>query len=199
MSQNESESTPGDAVQIVVWDGLIRLFHWTLVFGILSAYLSAKYRLEQLHILIGYILAWLLLLRIVWGFCGSRYARYSSFLFAPKETLQYLRSMLSGTPRHYLGHNPAGAIMVFALLILLTLLYLTGFLTLASIDFGGPMTSLINPVNDQTSYFFRHLHGWLVNAGMGLVVIHLLGVISGSFQHRENLVRAMITGKKNSD
>ncbi len=199
MQQNRTDNPPLSDQQIMVWDGVIRVFHWTLVFGVVAAYLCATYRIGHVHVLIGYFLTGTLLIRLVWGLGGSRYARFTSFMFNRKETLQYLRTLVNGSPRHYAGHNPAGALMVFALLGLLSLVYLTGLLSLACIDFDGPLVAFTSQIDDQTSYLIRHLHGWLVNIGIALVGLHLLGVVSGSIQHRENLVKAMVTGKKNID
>ena len=69
-------------------------------------------------------------------------------------------------------------------------------MTLAAIDFDGPFSSLANRIDDETSYLFRHCHAWLVNAGIALVALHVMGVVWGSIQHKENLVKAMFTGDK---
>jgi cytochrome b len=138
----------------------------------------------------------LLATRIYWGFKGSEYARFRAFIYPVSETLAYVRSMFKGNPGHYLGHNPAGALMVFTLLGVLVVIFASGFLTLGTIDFGGPLDFLANVVSDETSYAFRHLHRFLTHAALILVALHLLGVLVGSIQHKENLVRAMFTGKK---
>jgi cytochrome b len=104
--------------------------------------------------------------------------------------------MFKGHPKHYFGHNPAGALMVFALLGLLASIFVTGLVTLSVIDFEGPLLFLANRVSDETSYAFRHLHEFLPIVGLVLVSLHILGVVVGSIQHNENLVRAMLTGKK---
>ncbi len=179
-----------------VWDLPVRLFHWILVLSFAAAYLTAEFHLGFLHVWIGYFLCVLLPLRVLWGFIGNRYARFSSFVFSPKETVEYIRSLRGGKPKHYLGHNPAGALMVFALLGLLALVFSSGLATLAVIDFEGPLLFLIDYLDDDTSYTLRHLHGWLVDIALVLIPLHLLGVAAGSIQHKENLVRAMITGKK---
>jgi cytochrome b len=185
-----------NAETVKVWDLPVRLFHWSLVLGFTSAYLTAEFHIGFLHTLIGYFLCGLVLARIVWGFAGNEYARFRSFIFSPAETIAYVRSLRSGKPIHYFGHNPAGALMVFALLGMLALIFLSGLTTLAVIDFEGPLLFLINYFDDNTSYAVRHLHGWLVDAALILIPLHLLGVVSGTIQHKENLVRAMITGKK---
>lgn len=181
---------------IRVWDLPVRLFHWTLVGGFVTAYLTGIYRGSDVHALVGYALCLLLLARLFWGFSGSEYARFKSFVFSPAETVAYLSSMLSGRPRHYYGHNPAGALMVFALLTLLALIFATGLLTLAVIDFEGPLLVLANYFDDETSSAIRHLHRWLTNSALVLIGLHVMGVIVGSIQHKENLVRAMVTGRK---
>jgi cytochrome b len=189
MSTNEEK--------ITVWDLPTRAFHWTLVLSFVLAYLSGEYHIGFVHTLIGYFLCALVLFRFVWGFSGNRYARFSSFVFSPQETLEYLRSMLKNRPKHYFGHNPAGALMVFALLGVLALIFLTGLLTLGTIDYEGPFAFLANGVDDETSYMLHDMHGWLIDFALILVPLHLLGVAAGSIQHKENLVRAMVTGKKN--
>ncbi len=184
--------------QVKVWDLPVRVFHWSLVLGFAAAYLTAEFQIGFIHVWIGYFLCVLLLARVGWGFWGNEFARFRSFIFSPTETLAYVRSLRQGQPVHYLGHNPAGALMVFALLGLLALTFLSGLVTLAVIDFEGPLLFLIDYVDDDTSYFVRHLHGWLVDTVLILIPLHLIGVVAGSIQHKENLVRAMFTGKKKS-
>lgn len=180
-----------------VWDLPIRLFHWTLVAGFVSAYLTAQYHKNDIHTLIGYGLCVLLVARIYWGFFGSQYARFRSFIFSPGETIAYMRSMFGKHPiKHYLGHNPAGAVMVFSLLSVLTVIFTTGLLSLAVIDFEGPLLVLERHFSDEASYAIRELHEFLSNATLVLVALHLGGVVGGSIQHGENLVRAMVTGNK---
>jgi len=179
-----------------VWDVPVRLFHWSLVLGFILAYLTAEVHFLDVHVLIGYFLIVLLLFRVFWGFAGNQYARFKSFIFSPQETMAYMKSMRGGHPVHYYGHNPAGALMVFGLLLLLAAIFMSGLVTLAAIDFEGPLLFLANRVSDDTSYFFRHAHDFFVDVALLLIPLHLLGVVSGSMQHKENLVRAMVTGMK---
>lgn len=195
MSNTAQATTAADG-SVKVWDLFTRLFHWTLVACGVTAYLSAQLHAAEIHVLAGYTLCALLLARLYWGFKGSRYARFASFVFSVDETRGYIRSMFSGHPKHYFGHNPAGALMVFALLAILALLLTTGLATLAAIDYEGPLLFIANRVGDETAYTLRRLHEFLPNIALVLVAFHLLGVLVGSLQHRENLVRAMITGKK---
>ena len=182
--------------QVRVWDVPVRVFHWALVAGFATAYVSAEMHQLALHVWLGYALLALVAFRLVWGFTGNPYARFKSFIFSPQETLAYVRSLRGGHPAHYYGHNPAGALMVFALLGVLLAIFVSGLVTLAVIDFEGPLLFLANRVSDDTACFFRHAHDFFVNVALLLIPLHLLGVVSGSIQHRENLVRSMVTGMK---
>jgi cytochrome b len=189
-SRNEREQT------VKVWDLPVRIFHWTLAAGFATAFLTGEFHFPVIHALAGYVLCVLVAARVYWGFRGSRYARFRSFVFPASETLAYARSMLKGNPGHYFGHNPAGALMVFALLFTVTAILATGLVTLSAIDFEGPLLFLANRMSDEASYLFRDIHETLPLAALALVALHLMGVLAGSIQHRENLARAMITGKK---
>jgi len=182
---------------VKVWDAVIRLFHWTLVPGLVTAYISGEVHASEIHVLTGYALCVLLAIRVYWGFRGSEYARFRSFIFSASETRAYVRSMFEGHPKHYFGHNPAGALNVFALLATAVLLLITGLATLSVIDFEGPLLFMANLVSDEASYSIRYIHEFIPNIGLALVALHLMGVVAGSIQHRENLVKAMITGEKN--
>jgi cytochrome b len=182
--------------QLKIWDLPVRLFHWSLVLGFALAYLTAEVHILDVHVLIGYALIALLVFRLFWGFAGNQYARFKSFIFSPSQTLSYVRSLRSGHPEHYYGHNPAGALMVFGLLALLAAIFASGLVSLAVIDFEGPLLFLANWVSDDTSYFFHHTHDFLVDVALLMIPLHLLGVLSGSLQHKENLVRSMLTGMK---
>lgn len=197
---NNAGSARGGAGAVKVWDLPTRLFHWMLAAGFAAAYLTAEFHANGWHTLIGYALCALLAARVVWGFYGNRYARFNSFIFSPGETLAYMRSMFGRNPiKHYFGHNPAGALMVFALLAILGLIFASGLAALAVIDFEGPLLMLANYVDDETSYAIRAFHEVLSNVALAMVALHVMGVAGGSIQHRENLVRAMITGKKNAN
>ena len=197
MQQTNSGHIEGaEGSTVTVWDRFLRFFHWTLVLCFVTAFISGEADASTLHVLVGYVLCVLLAARIYWGFKGSEYARFRAFIFPVSEALEYLRSMLKGNPRHYFGHNPAGALMVFTMFGLLLAIFVTGLLSLGTIDFEGPLVFLANRVSDEASYVFRILHHVLPPVALGLVVLHLLGVLVGSIQHKENLVRAMLTGKK---
>ncbi|MBI5889128.1 MAG: cytochrome b/b6 domain-containing protein [Nitrosomonadales bacterium] len=197
MNQTKSSRVePHETATVQVWDRFLRFFHWTLALCFATAYISGEVHASTLHEWVGYLLCILLAARVYWGFRGGEFARFRSFLFPPGETLAYGRAMLKGNPKHYFGHNPAGALMVFAMFGLLAAIFASGLLTLGTIDFEGPLVFLANRVSDEASYLFGDLHEFLTHAALVLVLLHLVGVLVGSLQHRENLVRAMLTGKK---
>ena len=166
---------------ILVWDVPTRLFHWLLAASFAGAFLTGdSERWRDLHVLLGYTFAGLIGFRLVWGLVGSRYARFRSFLFSPRELLQYLRSLATRSPRHYLGHNPAGSLAILLLLGLGVATAATGYATYS--DMGGE--------------WLAELHEAFAFAMLAVVGVHIAGVLVSSVLHRENLVRAMITGRK---
>ena len=185
-----------DIAEKKVWDRFVRFFHWGLVLGIVSSYFSASYDYMTVHLCIGYGLCGLITARIIWGFCGSHYALFRNFYFGPTAVMAYLLSIIKNRPQHFLGHNPAGAMMVFALLGLVIILLVSGFIVLGVIDFEGPLWWISSRVNESTSYQIQSVHEWLGHYFWIIVAAHIAGVIIASFQHHENLIVAMLTGIK---
>ena len=185
-----------DIVEKKVWDRFVRFFHWSLVLGIICAYFSASYHYMTVHLWVGYSLCGLITARIIWGFVGSHYALFRNFSFGPTVVGAYLISIIKNRPQHFLGHNPAGAVMVFALLGLVIILLVSGFIVLGVIDFEGPLWWISTRVADSTSYQIQSVHEWLGHYFWIIVAVHVVGVVVASFQHRENLVMAMLTGIK---
>ncbi len=170
--------------RILVWDVPTRVFHWLQALSFGAAYLTAfSERMRNYHVALGYILLGLLVFRLLWGFVGTRYARFRSFLFNPKESFVYLLTMVKGKPAHYLGHNPAGSVSVWLLLGLGLFIGVTGVLAL----------------QDDASDVVVDLHGLVTNVMLGVILLHLVGVLMSSILHRENLVRAMFTGLKSAE
>lgn len=168
---------------IKVWDFPTRLFHWLLVVTFGAAFVLAQFTHERgqlfpVHALLGLVTGLLVLLRTIWGFTGSRYARFSSFMFNPGEVVIYLRDTLTGKGERYTGHNPGSAYAVFAMLILLAALVLTGLL------------------NQNGNEAFEGLHELFAYAMIVTVGMHVLGVIWHIIRHKENIIAGMITGTK---
>ena len=167
--------------RIKVWDLPTRLFHWSLAASFTIAYLTSESeRWRDLHVNAGYAVAGLIAFRLVWGLVGTRHARFADFFPTPSRLKAYLGSLLAGRPQHYVGHNPAGALAIFALLALGALAAASGWATYE--ELGGE--------------WLEEVHEFFANAMLFVVGVHLAGVFVGSLLHRENLVRAMITGWK---
>lgn len=166
---------------IKVWDPFVRLFHWSLVSFFTIAWITAD-EWDRIHEIMGYAVAALVGLRIIWGMVGSRHARFSDFIYRPSTVIGYLKDSLRVKARRYLGHNPAGGTMVVVLLLSLVAVSATGFM-----------------LTYWTAEWVEDLHEAVANLTVGLVVVHVGGVIFSSVKHRENLVRSMITGLKRRD
>lgn len=166
---------------ILVWDAPIRIFHWLMVLCFAGAYLTAESEsLRLVHVTLGYTMAGLVGFRLVWGLAGSRYARFSNFVRGPAAVMRYLRSLVSGHPEHYIGHNPAGALAILALLGAALLLVATGWMN----------------YNDIGGHWTEELHEGVANAMLALIGVHVAAVLVSSWLHRENLIGAMLHGYK---
>lgn len=170
--------------RILVWDLPTRWFHWLLALSFTGAWLTAESeRYRDLHVMLGYSLLGLIAFRLVWGFVGSRYARFSEFMRSPVAAMRYLKSLVSGQPEHYVGHNPAGAIAILLLLLLGIASGVTGWMT----------------YNELGGEWLEEGHELFSNLMLAVVGLHIAGVIAGSLAHRENLARAMVTGYKQGE
>ena len=170
----------GRGAEIRVWDPFVRLSHWATVALFAAAFLGSDQK--WLHEPAGYALLVLTSLRILWGFAGPRHARFVSFVVSPAAVLRYLRLLRQGRAPRYLGHNPAGGAMIVLLLADLSLAAVSGWMAETDRWFGVPWVDALH-----------HITGNLL---LPLAVLHVAGVIVSSWLHRENLVRAMITGGK---
>ncbi len=175
-----------------VWDPLIRVFHWSLVFFFLLAFATGD-DWTSLHVWAGYAISMLIAFRLLWGLIGTRNARFLAFVKSPAAVKQYLRAMLSLKPPHYLGHNPVAAIMVIALLASIALVAFSGMVLIASQGQGPLAGTLFASWNGGV---MEEVHEFFANFTLLLVFIHVAGVVVSSFLEGENLVRAMITGRK---
>lgn len=210
ISHQGPEMNTGPSSKVRVWDPLVRVFHWGLVAAFATAWLTAD-ELQPVHEIAGYTVAGLVAFRLVWGLVGSRYARFAQFLKGPGETLAYLGDMTRGRERRYLGHNPAGAAMVVALLITLSGTAFTGWLMEdeARLAMLPSIPAIVAPAwadddGDEREYGGRgevegplkEVHETLANLMLLLAALHVGGVVLASFRHHENLARAMVTGDK---
>lgn len=166
---------------VKVWDPFVRVFHWSLAALFLAAYATGD-EFAQAHIAAGYAIAGLIALRIVWGFAGPRHARFSDFVRSPRQVLAYLRDVAVFRAPRYLGHNPAGGAMIVALLVMLAGTGVTGYMMTTDAFWGAK--------------WVEEVHEAAANLTVGLIVAHVLGVLLCSFEHGENLVKSMVTGRK---
>lgn len=174
-------SAPSQAPTIRVWDPFVRIFHWSVVCGC-AIDLTLLDDGKLAHRWIGYSVMALVGLRLIWGFIGTRHARFADFVSGPRALLAYLAAMRCGREPRFIGHNPAAAVMIIALLVLLNAIGVTGWMQTLDAFWGAE--------------WLESLHGGLANLLVVLVGVHVGAAILESLRHRENLVLAMFTGRK---
>jgi cytochrome b len=165
--------------KILVWDCIVRVGHWLLAGSFIVAYLSAESeRWRILHVVSGCLVFAAVVMRVLWGIIGSRHARFTNFVSAPKHAIAYLKSLASRHPEPHTGHNPAGGWAVMGLLSLSLLASITGWM--AYNNMGGTKLG--------------EWHELAANLALLLVIIHVAAVLISSYLHKENLPAAMFTG-----
>jgi cytochrome b len=173
-------ATGSGTAKIKVWDAPVRIFHWTFVVLILAAWFTGEWRGERfpIHAYIGYAAGIVLFFRVIWGFVGSSYARFSDFVYSPGKTLKYALEVMKAAPSRYVGHNPLGGWMIMLMIVVIGVTIVSGIL--------GPI-----------DHDMEEIHEFLgENIILILVGLHILGVIVDSIMTKENLARAMVTGEK---
>jgi cytochrome b len=206
------ENATGKAM-VRVWDPLIRIGHWVLVVAFATAYLTEGAP-HWLHSFAGYAIAVTVAVRILWGFVGPRRARFADFVTGPGRVLGYLRDLVAGRAERHVGHSPAGGAMTVALLFALALTALSGMATLAVEEGEGPLAGIVTEQSlpsfmaedehhepgepGESGEALEEVHELAANASLLLILLHLGGVIWASRAHGENLVRAMVNGRKRS-
>ncbi len=201
---------------VKVWDPIVRVGHWALVIAFFTAYLTEDDLLTQ-HTWAGYTVATIIFIRIIWGFIGGQYAKFSQFMYRPSIIIHYIKNLLSGKQQHYVGHNPAGGAMVVALLFSLMVTVISGMKLYAVEENKGPFAAVEqvlyarqnilsenanqqkHTVNEEDEEFWEEIHETFVNITLMLIILHIGGVIASSIVDKEKLVKAMWTGKKEVD
>lgn len=167
-----------------VWDPLVRIAHWTLAASVALAWFT-RVGGGDWHERIGYVALAIIAIRVLWGWFGSRYARFSHFVRGPRATVAYAKETLGGREPRYLGHNPLGGWMIVALMVGVTVTAGSGWLYTTDRFWGVP--------------WVEALHRISTNVLLALVAVHVLGVLYASYRHRENLIGAMFHGRKRSE
>lgn len=166
---------------ILVWDFPTRVFHWLLVICFTGAWVTSESeRFQMIHYAFGYSAVALVLFRLVWGFIGTKYARFSQFVKGPKEMIEHIKVLLSGQQHRTPGHNPVGGIVMVGLMLVILLIGLTGYWS----------------VKEFLGDFMSGAHEAIASLALGLVIIHIAAAVIMSLLQQENLVRAMMNGKK---
>jgi cytochrome b len=178
ISASQSATAPA---RVRVWDPLVRLFHWTVVVGI-AANLWFTEEGENTHEIVGYVVLGAIAVRLLWGLVGSRHARFSDFVPGRRRLLDYLSGLLRGREPRYLGHNPAAALMMAALLATTIATAVSGWMMTLDAWWGVE--------------WLEEVHETLANSILVLAGIHVAAAIFTSFRHHENLILAMLTGRK---
>lgn len=191
--------------EVAVWDPFVRITHGLLALAVLVDWFTDEPR--WLHVWFGYLTLLLITLRVIWGFVGPEYARFKSFMTGPRLVFDYLAGLTRFSSRRYLGHSPAGGAMILALLIVIAATSVTGLVNLAQQEGTGPLASVVSkverpprvPGQRRPQLYIKQVHETLANITLILVLLHVAGVLVASLAHRENLVAAMITGRKRSE
>ncbi len=183
VSASRAETAHSSPVRrkILVWDAPVRVFHWLMVASFAGAWLTAESeRWRMVHVTLGYTMGGLVAFRILWGLVGTRHARFASFVRGPAVVLRYIRGILRGEPEHHTGHNPAGALAILALLGLTLAITASGWASFNEIGGRWP----------------EKVHEMLASLMLAIAAAHVAGALFTSWQHRENLIGAMISGRK---
>jgi cytochrome b len=177
-----------------IWDLPIRLFHWVLTVLIVAAVVTQKIggNATEWHFRIGYAILALLLFRILWGFVGTRYARFSSFMHGPSTIVGYIRGGKEGLKNRYLGHNPLGGLSVFAMLGVVLAQAIGGLFANDDIASEGPLVKFVSKdLSDKVTWLHKEVGANLIYL---LVTMHVIAIAYYYFRKRQNLLTPMITG-----
>ncbi len=183
-------------MRLKVWDSPTRLFHWSLVASVGTCAVTGfvlTSRWFGWHFAAGYIIAALLVFRLIWAVLGSEHSRWTGFTPRPAQVIAHLAGLLRGQPPHAVGHNPAGGAMVLTLLLTLIFLAISGLIALGGLDKQGPLAAFISFAQGRTVKEAHELAAYLL---LGLAALHVAGVLAESWLDRQSLILSMITGFK---
>jgi len=188
--------TDKSSTSVVVWDLFVRIFHWSLVAGVTTAAVTGFFigaTAIDVHVWVGIGLLALVIARIAWGFFGSPFARFAAFVVGPRKVLHHIVELQEGTAGRHLGHNPLGAWMILTILAGIIFLAVSGLIIWGGIFAHGPFMGYYD-YDDAEPLLW--VHWWVALGLLGLIALHIFGAVFEGKRVRENLVRAMITGFK---
>ena len=202
-NQTDNENQSGNQKQpeskmVKIWDIPVRVFHWSLVILFIAAYVTNSLGADyfKYHVWTGYAMIVLVSFRILWGLVGTYHARFINFVRDPIATTKYAMSFIKKSDKHYAGHNPLGAIMVVTLLLGILVQAVTGLFTNDEILNLGPLYAY---VSDELSLKLTSLHRQLFYWIVGAILLHIIAVLFHIWFKRDNIIKAMLTGKKNAE
>jgi cytochrome b len=169
---------------IKIWDRFVRIFHWSLVILFITAYFTRESS-ELIHQGAGYTMIVLVIMRLIWGFVGGKHALFKNFIYSPQITFLFLFDTIRFKAKRYLGHNPAGGAMVVALLSMISLITISGIMMTLDMFWGQK--------------WLEEIHETATHVTLLLIFLHICGVLAASLEHKENLIKAMFTGKKKAN
>ena len=181
MARAMPQAAADHSAAVAVWDPVVRLFHWTIVTGVVLNLWVLEHG-KYWHRVTGYVVAGALAVRLIWGIVGTRHARFSDFFPTPRRVFGHIRALLRGEDRRQLGHSPLGAVMMLVLMVLLASLALTGWMMGLDAFWGEK--------------WLENVHELLANSVMALAILHVAAAVVESVRHKENLPWALVTGKK---
>ncbi len=192
MQAKDSEQTK----KIRIWDLPTRIYHWlqlALVVGALGTGFFAPEYWLSIHVWLGYGIVALLVFRLAWGFFGPEYSRFSSFIFSPKTLVAHIKAIKAGKPLHFFGHNPLGALMVFALISVLALISLSGLINYGGVENLGAFAGFVDYAMGSNA---GKIHLFLAFALIAMILFHIFGVVFESKISKSSLTKSMIDGDK---
>ena len=184
------------SAEVQAWDLPTRLFHWVLVALLISAYLTRTYSNDPTlywHRINGYAILALLLFRLMWGFAGSSTSRFAAFLPWPGRAWRYATALLRGRPRHYLGHNPLGAALIYLMLLAIAAQATAGLFTTDDVIAEGPLHKFASDAVAARAAAFHAKGFWII---LGLAAVHIAANLGYQVFGADRLVTAMVTGRK---
>ena len=179
----------------LVWDVPVRLFHWLLVLCIFGQWFTAEVLEDamDIHFYIGYFTLGLIIFRLIWGFVGTKYARFSSFIAGPKTMLGYVRNLISKQHTFTIGHNSVGGLILPAIILLVGLQAISGLFTSDDVIYSGPY---YDSASTEIQQYMQWLHHNIFDLLLMIIGLHLLAIFWYLVGLKHNLIGPMIHGKK---